>query len=286
MIINLKRSLKNLTYQIMAKKQKYYVVWEGHQPGVYSDWNKAKMQVTGFTGAKFMSFENLKDAETAFKTGEIPPKREGEKTKYYVVWRVHSPGIYTDWISAQKEIQGYPKPIYKIFGSKALAEKAFIEGPENYQGDYKKTRDLSETELKEIGQPLEIALCVDAACNNKGDFEYRGVWMHNKEEVFRIGPYQKGSNNIGEFLALVHALAYLKQFKEEKMKLIPIYSDSRIAMSWVKAKVCRTKQIPTPAVKNLIQRAENWLKNNSFQNPILKWETKVWGEIPADFGRK
>jgi ribonuclease HI len=36
----------------------------------------------------------------------------------------------------------------------------------------------------------------------------------------------------------------------------------------------------------LIKRAENWLKENSFRNPILKWETKAWGEIPADFGRK
>ncbi|PZE16810.1 ribonuclease H [Putridiphycobacter roseus] len=270
----------------MAKKKKFYVVWEGHEPGVYTDWNKAQKQVSGYTGAKFMSFENLKDAESAYKTGIIPPKRAGEKTKYYVVWEGHTPGIYTDWITAQKEIQGYPKPVYKIFGSKALAEKAFKEGAENYKGDYKKTRDLTAEELTKIGNPLELALCVDAACNGKGDFEYRGVWMHNKEEVFRVGPYQKGSNNIGEFLALVHALAFLKQLKDEKMQTFPIYSDSRIAMGWVKAKVCRTKQLPTPEVKNLINRAEHWLKTNTFKNPILKWETKVWGEIPADFGRK
>ena len=150
----------------------------------------------------------------------------------------------------------------------------------------KKTKDLSQAELDRIGQPLELALSVDAACNAKGDFEYRGVWLHNGEEVFKVGPYAKGSNNIGEFLALVHALAYFKGFRDEKMQVMPVYSDSKIAMGWVKAKICRTKQIPSPEVKQLIARAENWLRSNTFKNPILKWETKVWGEIPADFGRK
>ena len=270
----------------MAKKKKYYVVWEGHTPGIYNDWKKTQKQVSGFNGARFMSFEDKTQAEQAYKTGIIPPKKEGEKTKYYVVWRGHKPGIYTDWPTTQNQIQGFPKPSYKIFGSKALAQQAFKEGSENFKGDYKKTRDLSAEELNRIGQPLELALSVDAACNGKGDFEYRGVWLHNKEEVFKIGPYKNGSNNIGEFLALVHALAYLKGFKDPKMHTMPVYSDSRIAMGWVKAKVCRTKQSPLPDVVNLIQRAENWLKTNTFKNPILKWETKVWGEIPADFGRK
>jgi ribonuclease HI len=39
-------------------------------------------------------------------------------------------------------------------------------------------------------------------------------------------------------------------------------------------------------LKEMIQRAERWLHNNEIANPILKWETKAWGEIPADFGRK
>jgi len=270
----------------MAKKQKYYVVWEGHTPGIYTNWPDAQQQVRGFQGAKFKSFEDKTEAQTAFKTGESPETTKEKKQKYYVVWQGHKPGIYLSWPEAQSQLTGFKKPVYKIFGSKQLAMQAFEEGPENYQGDYKKTIDLSPEELKKIGQPLELALCVDAACNHKGDFEYKGVWYHSYDEVFKAGPYQSGSNNIGEFLALVHALAYLNQSKDPKMKLMPIYSDSRIAMGWVKAKVCRTKQIPSTEVNNLIQRAERWLKQNSFKNPILKWETKVWGEIPADFGRK
>ncbi|MEN8764896.1 MAG: ribonuclease H, partial [Wenyingzhuangia sp.] len=56
-----------------------------------------------------------------------------------------------------------------------------------------------------------------------------------------------------------------------------------------KRKQCRTKIMPTATNKtmfDLIKRGEKWLRENTFKNPILKWETKVWGEIPADFGRK
>ncbi|MCW8980269.1 MAG: ribonuclease H, partial [Altibacter sp.] len=68
-----------------------------------------------------------------------------------------------------------------------------------------------------------------------------------------------------------------------------IYTDSRIAMGWVKRKKCNTKLKQT--AKNaylfeLVSRAEQWLKNNSYSTKIVKWETKAWGEIPADFGRK
>lgn len=40
------------------------------------------------------------------------------------------------------------------------------------------------------------------------------------------------------------------------------------------------------SVFDLIERAEAWLNANTWQNPILKWDTENWGEIPADFGRK
>jgi ribonuclease HI len=84
----------------------------------------------------------------------------------------------------------------------------------------------------------------------------------------------------------VHGIALLKSKNKED---IPIYSDSRIAMSWVKQKRCKTNITFDASNKDLlelIKRAENWLKENTFKNPILKWETKAWGEIPADFGRK
>lgn len=273
----------------MAKQKKFYVVWQGHKPGVYTSWPEAQRQIGGFKGAKFRSFDTMAEARKAFiDPGSIPPpKKKKSKPNYYVVWAGFKPGVYDDWDTAKAQMTGFKKPIYKTFGSKQLAERAFEEGPENFQGDYKKTRDLSPAELRSIGEPIELSLTVDAACNGAGVMEYQGVWNFNREvPVFRKGPYNKGSNNIGEFLALVHALAYLQQQKDPKMHVLPIYSDSRIAMGWVKAKRCRTNQRPGADLSALISRAEKWLHTNSYQNPILKWETKAWGEIPADFGRK
>ena len=104
------------------------------------------------------------------------------------------------------------------------------------------------------------------------------------QEIFHFGPIY-GTNNIGEFLAIVHGLALLKQ----KNLNMPIYSDSRNALSWVKQKKCKTKlerTEKTEALFQLIERAEKWLKENTYTTPLLKWETDVWGEVPADFGRK
>ena len=116
--------------------------------------------------------------------------------------------------------------------------------------------------------------------------EYKGVATSTGTELFLQGPYASGTNNVGEFLALVHGLAWLQKKKQPE---IPIYSDSKIAISWVRQKKCKTK-LPinedTKVLFDLIKRAEIWLKTNPFKNPILKWETKAWGEIPADFGRK
>ena len=116
--------------------------------------------------------------------------------------------------------------------------------------------------------------------------EYRGVDTKTVYEFFRQGPFQRGTNNIGEFLALVHALAYLK--KEGKDSLV-IYTDSRTAMSWVRNKKVKTtlkKTGQNAILFELMDRGITWLKNNSYKNPIIKWDTKSWGEIPADFGRK
>lgn len=70
---------------------------------------------------------------------------------------------------------------------------------------------------------------------------------------------------------------------------MPIYTDSANAIAWVRQKKCNTKLERTEVnrpIFDLIERAEKWLQTNSYQTQILKWETSIWGEIPADFGRK
>ena len=167
------------------------------------------------------------------------------------------------------------------------ADKAIKKNFSDYKGKSTKKTALSASEKVSYGVPIKNSLTVDAACSgNPGKMEYRGVLHHNKQEVFKMGPFKNGTNNIGEFLALVHGISLLNK---KGLHTLPIYSDSRIAMSWVKKKVCRTNvtfDSSNSELLALIHRAERWLKENSFSNPILKWETKAWGEIPADFGRK
>lgn len=208
------------------------------------------------------------------------------KKKFYVVWEGHKKGVFTSWNVCKKQIENFKGAQYKAFSSKDEAEKAFKGNYDDYKGKDTKKPIISAEELKLIGKPIFPSLSVDAACaGNPGKMEYRGVDSETKRQLFIQGPFEKGTNNIGEFLALVHGLGFLKQ-KELKY---PIYSDSKIAISWVKTGQCRTN-LPISSENthlfDLIKRAEKWLKENKYTTQILKWETKAWGEIPADFGRK
>jgi len=208
------------------------------------------------------------------------------KKKFYVIWKGNKTGVFTSWNTCKKHISNFTGAQYKSFASRTDAEKAFKGKYEDYIGKNTKKVALTAVELKRIGKPIIPSISVDAACSgNPGKLEYKGVDTATKKQLFIQGPFEKGTNNIGEFLALVHGLGYLKQKKSK----LPIYSDSRIAMSWVKKKQCRTNLPITAENKplfNLIKRAEKWLNENAYTTQILKWETKAWGEIPADFGRK
>jgi ribonuclease HI len=214
-----------------------------------------------------------------------------KKPKFYVVWGGHNPGVYKTWPEAQKQIAGFSKARYKSFDSLAKAEKAFTEEAADHWGKSDKPKKpktpkkKTMAELESMGVVLD-SICVDAACKgNPGPLEYQGVELSSDINIFHQGPFENGTVNIGEFLAIVHALALLQAKRPDQA----IYSDSRIGISWVKQKKCKTKLTQTVENKDLfllVRRAEKWLRENEFSNPILKWETKHWGEIPADFGRK
>lgn len=208
-----------------------------------------------------------------------------KKKKYYVVWEGHDTGVFTSWEACQRAISGYNGAKFKSFANLAQAEYAFEGVYEEYVGQNTGV-ELSAEERKRIGEPNLNAVAVDAACSgNPGLMEYQGVDISTKETLFKMGPFEESTNNVGEFLALVHALAMMKKKGDTR----PIYTDSETAISWINAKRCRTKLPRTE--KNfesfaLVDRAEKWLIENTINNPIVKWETKAWGEIPADFGRK
>ena len=209
--------------------------------------------------------------------------------KFYVVWAGENPGIYDSWEECKLQVLGYPGAIYKAYSSQEEAVAA-------YRGDPAEQLDI----IRQISQHRnniinyeafpEIrldAIAVDGACSgNPGLMEYRGVKVRTGEEIFRVGPLQDGTNNVAEYLALVHALALLHKAGD---KLTPIYSDSRNAQMWIRNRAHRSTLTHTKnnaKIFELLARADHWLQTHTTYNPIIKWETEKWGEIPADFGRK
>lgn len=207
------------------------------------------------------------------------------KKKFYVVWEGHETGIFDNWSECQANIKGYPGAKYKSFNTLAEAKDAYNE---NYYKHIQRNKTSKPSQPQSSRSDiLKNTWSVDAACSgNPGKMEYRGVLTDTGQEIFRQGPFEEGTNNIGEFLAIVHALALLKM-KNDPSKVI--YTDSKTAISWVKNKNVKTllqKNEKNAILFELIDRALNWLKQNKFENQIIKWDTKSWGEIPADFGRK
>jgi ribonuclease HI len=205
--------------------------------------------------------------------------------KFYTVWKGHHTGVFESWEDCKAQISDYKGAVYKSFKSFAEAKRAFKGDYRDYVGKTKKP-SLSQEQLDRIGDPNLYSISVDAASSgNPGRMEYRGVDTQTQKELFRQGPFEQGTNNIGEFLAIVHGLAYLKQQSSDRI----IYTDSRTALSWVKKKKCNTKlqrNAKNKKLFELVDRAVKWLQANSYTTTIVKWETKAWGEIPADFGRK
>jgi ribonuclease HI len=199
--------------------------------------------------------------------------------KFYVVWVGRKPGVYDNWPEAKAQIDGLENARYKSYPSLPEAAEAFKKQP----GSFKKA---GATANHGGSKPILDSLAVDAACSgNPGVMEYRGVWTKTKQEVFHQGPFPEGTNNIGEFLALVHGLALLKK---QNIKM-PLYTDSMTALAWIRNKKAKTTLSLSPKNRELMEmvaRAEAWLKSNSYDTEIYKWDTEHWGEIPADFGRK
>ncbi|MDO1502053.1 ribonuclease H family protein [Winogradskyella maritima] len=210
-----------------------------------------------------------------------------KKKKYYTVWKGHHTGVFETWDDCKAQIKGFDGAQYKSFVTFDAAKKALKGNYKDYIGKSKTFKsELSEAQLKKIGQPNYNSISVDAASSgNPGKMEYRGVDTKSKKQLFIQGPFEEGTNNIGEFLAIVHALAFLKKNNSNRI----IYTDSKTAMSWVRKKNCNTKlqlNEKNKPVFDLVKRAVDWLNTNTYKTTIVKWETKVWGEIPADFGRK
>lgn len=211
------------------------------------------------------------------------------KKKFYVVWEGRATGVFDSWEECQLQVEGYPGAKFKGFNTAQEAVEAF-RGDPTAQMDLLRniaTYSAPVVNYESIPQIKLDAIAVDAACSrNPGPVEYRGVWVRTGQELFRVGPFAGGTNNIGEFCALIHALALCERKGRTD---IPIYSDSRTAQAWLRNGAVKTSLTPTAEnaqLRSVLERAVRWMQTHPVINPILKWNTDEWGEIPADFGRK
>lgn len=219
-----------------------------------------------------------------------------QKKKYYVVWEGRNPGVYDDWNDALEQVENFPGARYKSFSTPSAATEAFRDGMTSgdnqelgaFMLGVRKFRHEStpQSDYRSIPEIEHDAWAVDASCQgNPGKMEYQGVDLASGEKLFRIGPFYPATNNIGEFLAIVHAMALM----EKRGTPHTIYSDSRTAIAWVRNRRVNTKlkrDSRNERVFELIERALIWLHTHSFRVRVVKWDTDNWGEIPADFGRK
>lgn len=222
--------------------------------------------------------------------------------RFYAVFVGRQPGVYDDFNDAMEQLDGFEGAVFKSYESPQEAAEAFrrFESRSDSQQigallmnatEHKpKSRqtDRIETKTDYFAFP-EIDLngwAVDASCmGNPGVMEYRGVELMSGKELFRVGPFKKGTNNIGEFLAIVHALALMAQRGEKH----PVYSDSVSGMAWVRNRKVKTqlkRDASTEPVFKMMERALIWLNTHHYDVPIRKWDTDRWGEVPADFDRK
>lgn len=217
--------------------------------------------------------------------------RSNEELKVYVVWSGRETGVFDSWDDCKPLVVGVKGAKYKSFKgiTHAEAEQILADGPDRYYGGKQEAKEKEPAPDYERAKASisPDAIAVDASSQgNPGRMEYRGVYVETGDEVFHSRVYPRGTNNIGEFLAIVHALAW----QEQMGYFVPIYSDSRNAIRWVRNKVCKTKLPRDERTEQLfshIDRAILWLQRHDLTKyDLRKWPTEILGEIPADFGRK
>ncbi|WP_345228155.1 ribonuclease H family protein [Hymenobacter koreensis] len=181
------------------------------------------------------------------------------------------PGVFTSWEECNAQVKGFPGGKFMGFFTREEADAAWAAAGESAE-------PIPEA-------PLQNSLVTKATWHPVTKaVEYQGAYYPSREVVFRVGPYQHGTNYLAEFLAIVHALAYCKQ----QGLALPVYSESQPALDWVRQGAVRTsyqRTLDNQPLFALVDRAEAWLKGNTYPNPLLRWYSRQWGENPADFGR-
>lgn len=105
----------------------------------------------------------------------------------------------------------------------------------------------------------------------------------------------EGTNNLAEFIGLVNAIKECVRSHKLRAGLYKtsseprdLYTDSQTALAWLRRKDVKTS-FSGPILLE-VSKCIVFLNSDEYANQkavrVFKWNTKEWGEIPADFGRK
>jgi len=177
----------------MAKK--FYVVWQGVVPGIYTDWNSCKKQVDKFPGARYKSFPSLVEAEMAFNGSTSAQDKKTLTSKTSV----------TKKRSAQNSA-----------GTKATGVKTY-------------------TALEIAAMPIEVKIFTDGGCDPNPGQAGSGMALYRNEAIESLwyGLYNPmGTNNTAELNALHQALI-MAQKELDNGQSVAIFCDSKYAIQCV-----------------------------------------------------
>lgn len=138
--------------------------------------------------------------------------------------------------------------------------------------------------MAQVDKPIK-GIAVDAWCSgNPGPGGYRGVDISTGEILFKKS-YPYITNNLAEFLAISHGIGYCKNVNKSYDR---VFSDSEIAIAWVEKQSYKSGIELNKGILaiNDANKSVRYLSQQKSIPMIMKWLTKEWGEIPADFNRK
>lgn len=275
---------------------KFYGVWIGKIPGVYDNWNDCKAQVDKFPKAKYSKLKASNKQEALIEFESLKENKEEVKNSKSEISKTEGlkscPSCDSAKVKEQWENQEFE---YGTNGVKLSVKVPVIHCEEcemsftDFRGEQLRQQAVDNyLRNQENQKPTTEVLTVDGASNGK-NCEFQAVWYPSGKKAFSSKVFEGGTNNIAEFLGLVLAIKHLK---DKDLPLV-VYTDSITAISWVRDKkantTARTTGKLTNELESLLEKAEAFLMQNKElmkKVKIKKWETKEWGEIPADFGRK
>ncbi len=181
--------------------------------------------------------------------------------KFYVVWAGRQTGVFTDWATTLRAVDGYAGARFKSYPTRADAEEAFRSGAASVgpktPSKQKSGTDNSEHRAAHTAHRFDVSIYCDGACEPNPGNAGSGIVVYRAGKLAELwyGLYNPmGTNNTAELNALYHAL----RMAEAEIKAghtVEVCSDSAYSIncirSWAPNWEKKSWKKPGGEIKNL-----------------------------------